>query len=336
MGENIVYKTCRAEIRGVDSETGVIDMMIPVSTASEDRDGEIIELGAWKKTLKPFKKRPILVASHDYGDLRSQIGEFVKLEVGADGFLASPKYYIGQGNEQADWAFKLAGWKVAAFSVGFKPLDWENDEIEIDGHKRTRRRYTNVELYEISQVVVPSNRDAIQAMIAKGIADPVAKAIAAEAITLEEIVTKPEETDQYFRVPVAGEEGKHGEHRIRTNDGMSQTAIADELDYCLDMIQNQVIELETRQMAEKLALAICGLTGVGIRLEDKESLIGMKTGAVLNAKNKRNLTDAQGLIQQVLDSAEPVTESADPPVESISQEVIAQAVVEAMKRYIQI
>src|SRR3990167_2841926 len=109
-----IYKTFRAELKGVD-EDGSLNMFIPVSTSSVDRDSEIIEPGAFKKTIPKFMKHPVLVASHDYRDLTNQIGECEKLKITESGIEGKPKYYIGLGNEQADWAYKLAQKGVAAF-----------------------------------------------------------------------------------------------------------------------------------------------------------------------------------------------------------------------------
>jgi len=79
---------------------------------------------------------------------------------------------------------------------------------EGDGEKEPRRTYTKQELLELSAVPVPSNPDAL------------VQAREQDVITIKEFeqITKPEETEDYFRVPVPGEEGKHEGHRIRTID----------------------------------------------------------------------------------------------------------------------
>lgn len=204
----MIYKTYRAECKEVD-EDGSLNMFIPVSTNSIDRDGEIVEPLAFKKTLPKFMERPVLVASHDYRNLTSLIGEWSKLKITGNGLEGKPKYYIGLGNEQADWAYKLAQKGMAAFSIGFIPKVWEDG----DGVKTPRRTYKEVELFEISQVIVPSNRGAIQSIRSKGIDPIIDKLFDDVDKSLEELVTKPEETEDYIRIPVS--EG-HSEHRIRT------------------------------------------------------------------------------------------------------------------------
>jgi HK97 family phage prohead protease len=194
-----VYKTYRAEVKGVNVETGEVDMFIPVSTMSVDRDGEIVEPNAFKKTLPKFMKRPVLVASHDYKDLTNQIGEWSRLKIGDTGMDGKPKYYINEGNDQADWGFKLASKGMAAFSIGFIPTVWEDGDGTA---KSPRRTYKEVELLEISQVIVPSNREAIQSVRSKGV-DAVTDALYGEVEKeLDNLVTKPEETANYIHIPV--------------------------------------------------------------------------------------------------------------------------------------
>ncbi len=212
-----IYKTFRAEVKGVNADEGTVDMLIPVSTASVDRDGEVVDPAAFKKTLPKFMKRPVLVSSHDYRDLTSQIGEWTKLKITDTGVEGKPKYYINEGNEQADWGFKLASKGMAAFSIGFIPKEW----VDGDGVKEPIRTYKEVELLEISQVIVPSNREAIQSIRSKSV-DPTITQLIDDIVNAEivdltgepDIITKPEETSEFIRIPV--DTGNHSEHRIRT------------------------------------------------------------------------------------------------------------------------
>ena len=202
-----IYKFFKAEVKGINEDTGEVDMFIPVSSGNVDRDGEIVEPLAFKKTLPKFMKRPVLVASHDYRDLTNQIGEWSRLKIGESGMDGKPKYYINEGNDQADWGFNLAKKGMAAFSIGFIPKVWEDG----DGEKSPRRTYKEVELLEISQVIVPSNREAIQSIRAKSV-DPIVVEICDEVESelepegepeiVKEVITKPEETDEFIRIPV--------------------------------------------------------------------------------------------------------------------------------------
>ncbi len=222
-----MFKTFRAEVRGVDKEDGVLDMFIPVSSMSMDRDGEIVEATAFKKTLKRFMEHPVLVSSHDYRDLTKQIGEWDKLKITENGLEGRPRYYVNQGNEEADWAYNLASKGRAAFSIGFIPKEWEDG----DGEKTAKRTYKEVELLEISQVIIPSNREAIMGLRSKS-ADPIIKELCDVVEKDLPVVTKPEETGAMYRMPVPGEEGKHADHKIRTIDVSKEKGI--KALYCID------------------------------------------------------------------------------------------------------
>jgi predicted RNA-binding Zn-ribbon protein involved in translation (DUF1610 family) len=267
--EEMIYRTFRTEVKAVDEKEGTIDMLIPMSTGSTDRHGEAIDPMGWKNSLPAFQKRAILVSSHTYNDLRKQIGELTNMKVVKRGLLAKPKYYINQGNDEADWGFKLASKGMAAYSVGFIPVKWTDDD-KADGRKKPKRTYTEQELLEISHVILPSNRDTAQQMRSKS-DDPVVNKVIDDVLEVEglfeieekakykcecikcshkltsdkhckelkcpkcggtmrrverpgpgeetnmeeDVITKPEETDDLIRIPAKGEEGKHKGHKIR-------------------------------------------------------------------------------------------------------------------------
>ncbi len=194
---DMIYKTYRAEVKSVDENTGEVDLFIPLSSSEWDRDQEVVEPASIKKYLSKFMKHPILVASHDYRDLTNQIGEWKRIKITETGTEGKPKYYIGEGNEQADWGFKLASKGMAAFSYGFIPKVWEDG----DGKKTPKRTYKEIELLEISQVIVPSNREAIQSIRSKGV-DPITNKLFDDVLADKELVTKPEETTDYIHIPV--------------------------------------------------------------------------------------------------------------------------------------
>jgi len=200
------FKTFRVECKATE-EDGVVDAFIPMSMSTRDRDEEVILPTAFEKTLPIFMKRPVLLSSHNYGSLQNQVGEFVDLKIKGKGLFAKPKYYINEGNPEADWAYKLAQHNMAAFSVGFIPKKAEEGKSDKD----PRRTYTEVELLEISQVTVPSNRDAIQGLRSKAFG--VEAALLDEVLESDLIEKKPEETDLWIRLPVS--EG-HDDHKMRT------------------------------------------------------------------------------------------------------------------------
>ena len=145
-------------LRLLDEEAGIISAV--VSTEDVDRDGDVIRQEGWD--LTHFSAHPILLSSHNYRGLTNQIGEWIQMKVEGNQLVGHAKYYIGEGNDEADWGFKLATKGRAAFSVGFVPDMSQAKQIEANGN--ISYEFHGQELLEVSQVTVPSNPQALQAM----------------------------------------------------------------------------------------------------------------------------------------------------------------------------
>jgi len=156
-----ITKFIRPELKIVDKAAGIINAV--VSTEAMDRDGDIIRQEAWD--LEHFKAHPILLSSHNYRGLTNQIGEWTSMKVVGDKLVGEAKYYIKQGNQEADWGFLLASKGRAAFSVGFVPDMSKAKQIDSNGN--LSYEFQGQELLEVSQVTVPSNAEALQSL--KGI-----------------------------------------------------------------------------------------------------------------------------------------------------------------------
>jgi hypothetical protein len=78
--------------------------------------------------------------------------------------VAKFEYFAGQGNDEADWAWFLAQKGIASYSIGFigHQYDWIKEKDGEGNERITGRRFTEVELLEVSQVLIPSNRGALQ------------------------------------------------------------------------------------------------------------------------------------------------------------------------------
>jgi len=188
---DLIRKIFRGEIRAVDTRENTVEAVISDETI--DRYQEVILVSAWEKNLKKYKEHPVLLSSHRYHDLRSQIGEAQKVRVEDGKLVAKFKYYVGEGNPEADWGFKLAEKKRAAFSVGFIPhvstdgsedeKNYSDAEEKAGKRKKPTRIYKEVELIEVSQVLVPANPSALQKSIYGvdlDMEDPVVKTLVAE------------------------------------------------------------------------------------------------------------------------------------------------------------
>ncbi len=172
---NTRFKMVRPEIKSVDVENGTVTAI--VSTESPDRDGDIVRASGWN--LEHFNKHPVLLSSHNYGSLTSQIGEWTGMEVKGKKLQGTAKYYTASGNAEADWGFELAKRGRAAFSVGFVP---DMDLAKPIGEGKNMMgplEFKGQELLEVSHVTVPANAEALQRM--KGLSiDPIVEQIIGE------------------------------------------------------------------------------------------------------------------------------------------------------------
>ena len=168
-------KFIKAETKILDEKEGIISAI--VSTESVDRDGDIIRQDGWD--LRHFTAHPVLLSSHNYRGLTNQIGEWTSMAVVGKELIGEARYYIGQGNPEADWGFFLAGRDKAAFSVGFMPDMAQAKELQGEG--KTSYEFKAQELLEVSQVTVPSNRQSLQAMKGIGL-DPVMEKLVDEIL----------------------------------------------------------------------------------------------------------------------------------------------------------
>ncbi|NLH62500.1 MAG: hypothetical protein GX452_13960 [Ignavibacteriales bacterium] len=143
------------EIKALVKQVNEVDYTVDIlaSSPAVDRDKEVILTTAWDMTN--FLKNPVLVNSHDYKNVENILGKFEKIWIDNDGLHGTARYFVGQGNPKADWAWALAKNGIAAYSVGFIEKKSE------PGTNGIAKIYTSVELLEISQVVVPANPEAI-------------------------------------------------------------------------------------------------------------------------------------------------------------------------------
>jgi hypothetical protein len=137
-----------------------------ISTAAVDRDGEIVEPeGA---VLTDYMKHPVVLFGHDYKKLPIGKCEWVKMD--AKGLIAKT-IYASHEEAQRVFNYRKEGFPLAE-SIGFVPLEVEElTEAESKLYGGARRRYTKWTMLEYSDVPIPSNPEALQIAIAKGLVD---------------------------------------------------------------------------------------------------------------------------------------------------------------------
>jgi len=188
--EKVLHKVLDCEVK----KLGEREYEFTASTTTQDRDGEVIEASGWD--LKNFKKNPVITWAHDYRAL--PIGRAPRIWVSNETLKNTVEFPPEGTYEFADIVERLvdAGY-LKTESVGFIPKKWEDG----DGEKAPKRTFIKQELLEIAIVPVPSNPDALRTAVDNG----VITTKEFENITKveeEETVTKPEETDDFIRIPV--------------------------------------------------------------------------------------------------------------------------------------
>ncbi|HBT75024.1 TPA: hypothetical protein DEB29_03430 [Candidatus Wolfebacteria bacterium] len=153
------YIQMPVEIKSVNKDMGTLDAIF--STQDVDRHGDVVMQEGWD--LKHFKKNPVILNSHNYGDATEVIGKASNVKI-EDGKLVGKITFAVAENPKAKVIFDLyAGGFLSAFSVGFIPKKFKENK---DGSKDWWT-IEEAELLEVSAVSVPANARALAK--AKGI-----------------------------------------------------------------------------------------------------------------------------------------------------------------------
>lgn len=134
----------------VDTEFKQLDeenkFNITMSTANEDRHGDIVEQ-EWD--LKSFKKNPVFLDSHNYDSIEHIIGKVKKIAVKDNKLVGQVEFMLD--NPKGLLAYKMAkGGFLNASSVGFIPKEFDDKGVILKS-----------ELLEDSAVSVPANAEAL-------------------------------------------------------------------------------------------------------------------------------------------------------------------------------
>ena len=145
-------RTClQVEAKALDDGT----LLMVASDETLDRYDEIISAEAWQ--LDNYLRNPVIQNSHRYDDILHTLGKAVETAV-QNGRLVQRWQFATEINPTAKIAHGLyAGGFLRASSVGFIPKSWENGSEQSNFY----RRYTAVELIEVSAVGVPANPNAL-------------------------------------------------------------------------------------------------------------------------------------------------------------------------------
>ncbi len=131
------------------------------NTRSLDRVNEIVEPGAFRGTLKQWMKNPVILADH-WPSVSNVVGRATEATIDDKGFFI--KAEIAKGPEQAEIVWSLVQQKMLkAFSIGYRILKDEMvDAVQAGKEVAGRvRKILKLELYEVSIVAIPANRESL-------------------------------------------------------------------------------------------------------------------------------------------------------------------------------
>lgn len=174
---SVVTKAVEVNVKSVDAKNFTVDA--DVSSESIDRDGEIILLSSWKNRLATYLANPLLCWMHPVGAWTARqpediLGKSLVTEVQPTSLFCRFQYAVRE-NPKAEMCFNLiAGDYLRSYSIGaiaHGPVYNDYPEVYLnllpEGAKAALKSgeawcvHTDMELLEVSNVFVGSNRDAL-------------------------------------------------------------------------------------------------------------------------------------------------------------------------------
>lgn len=172
-----ITKQVEVRVKSVDTENFTVDA--DVSDESVDRHGEIILLSAWPKRLGEYLKNPLLCWQHPVGSWTARqpediLGKSILTEVTATSLFCRFQYAVRE-NPKAEMCFNLiAGDYLRSYSIGaipYAPIYCDAPDIVLNILPEAARAalksgevwcvHADMELLEVSNVFVGSNREAL-------------------------------------------------------------------------------------------------------------------------------------------------------------------------------
>lgn len=137
------------EVKTLRDEEGIFEGYGSVF-GNVDADGDVIEPGAFRKSLQlhqASKTQPALLWMHDP---HHPVGRYLEIREDAQGLYVKGQLIL-ESTQGRDAYALLKGGAINGLSIGYVPKDWELDK----GQKT--RRLKAVDLWEISLVTFPAN-----------------------------------------------------------------------------------------------------------------------------------------------------------------------------------
>jgi len=316
MPKELLFKQYDSEVKVVEGERA---LNVTISTNAVDRSGDIVEPNGGK--FVNFKKNPVVLMAHDYSGL--PIGKASDLKKTENGITAKVTFPEEGTYPLADTVYNMYKQKfMRAWSIGFIPTKSEEIKDEEGKKNITGYRFLNWELLEFSACSVPANPEALTNMISKGIDIGLLKEEGLIEIVDGVDIEKVEEKAKYdcecidcgykmtsdkhckeIKCPECGGTMRRVERPGPGEDSKDVKDIIDDhvKDVKVEPIDPDKVKASMENDGKSYVNEL--LIKENKELKEKLEAVEIKAGAVLNAKNKSNLKNAQALIQSVLDSA---------------------------------
>ena len=262
-----------SDVKFEDGENSAISY---ITTAAKDRDMEIVLPKGG--ILDEYRKNPVVLFGHDYRQLPIGKNEWIKRD---EKGLVAKTTYANHDEAQKVYQYRKDGFPLAE-SIGFIPLSWVDSDdftpkllskygLSPDDVVGVRSIYDKWMLLEYSDVPVPSNPEALQLAVSKG------------------IINNPDGKDESKELP-----------------DISQSVIKDELDYCKDLISVGKLSDANKEIAWDIVRGM--VSGGDIPGDIIESIKGYGVDVVDSVEDdKRSLElsrdDLNDLISNALNDA---------------------------------
>lgn len=150
----------RFQVKAVDDDARTFSGL--AATWDLDLGGDVIEPGAFKRTLKNWKRSkrvlPLLDSHGGFATVRSAVGKLVDAEETKDGLLS--EFEVIDGPDGDEIFRRVKGGYVDGLSIGYQAVKVRYPETEEERATGVYRYLSEVKLREISVVLWPMNPEA--------------------------------------------------------------------------------------------------------------------------------------------------------------------------------
>jgi len=292
---------CPTKVESDEKDNAIVSY---ITTKTKDRDNEIVDPeGA---ILDDYRKNPVVLWGHNYTARELPLGKNLWIKKDNKGLIAKTQYYLKDDFAKRVYEYRKDGFPLAE-SIGFIPLDWEDfdNEKDVKANDGARRKYNKWLLLEYSDVVVPSNPDAVAIAMKQGLVTeeqakeitevelPEEDNIEIEDIEQEQAKATAEDNSEVETEEVYKEPEESEIEVTETKEPESEETKAEETPkaFSIDEIYNILKENKELKYAYEI-------------LKQENEKLQLKAGAVLNKTNKGKLNQIKVLVDEVLESAE--------------------------------